>query len=134
MRFLLDLARKLKPFKYAGNETPRFKGKDIALIFKKKSTRTRFAVDVAVRDKGGHVAYIDPARSQLGHKECLKHTARALGSLYDGVECRSFHQSVIEDIACFSHVPVWNGLTDEAYRAQILADLRTCGLADLRTC
>ena len=125
IRFLLDLAAELKRSKYAGNELPRLKGKNIALIFEKASTRTRCAFEVAVHDQGGHVTYIDPAGSQLGHKESLKDTARVLGRLYDGIEYRGFHQSVVEEIARFSSVPVWNGLTDEAHPTQVLADLLT---------
>jgi ornithine carbamoyltransferase len=125
IRFLLDLAAELKRSKYAGNEHPRLKGKSIALIFEKASTRTRCAFEVAVHDQGGHVTYIDPVGSQLGHKESLKDTARVLGRLYDGIEYRGFHQSVVEDLARFSHVPVWNGLTDAAHPTQILADLLT---------
>ena len=125
IRFLLDLAAELKRSKYAGNELPRLKGKNIALIFEKASTRTRCAFEVAVHDQGGHVTYIDPAGSQLGHKESLKDTARVLGRLYDGIEYRGFHQSVVEEIAHFSSVPVWNGLTDEAHPTQVLADLLT---------
>ena len=125
IRFLLDLAAELKRSKYAGNEHPRLKGKNIALIFEKASTRTRCAFEVAVHDQGGHVTYIDSAGSQMGHKESLRDTARVLGRLYDGIEYRGFHQTVVEDLARFSHVPVWNGLTDEAHPTQILADLLT---------
>jgi ornithine carbamoyltransferase len=125
IRFLLDLAAELKRSKYAGNEVQRLKGKNIALIFEKPSTRTRCAFEVAVYDQGGHVTYIDPASSQLGHKESLKDTARVLGRFYDGIEYRGFHQSIVEDLAKYSHVPVWNGLTDEYHPTQILADLLT---------
>ena len=125
IRFLLDLAAELKRSKYAGNENPRLKGKNIALIFEKASTRTRCAFEVAVHDQGGHVTFIDSGSSQLGHKESLKDTARVLGRLYDGIEYRGFHQTVVEELARFSHVPVWNGLTDEAHPTQILADLLT---------
>ena len=125
IRFLLDLAAELKRSKYAGNELARLKGKNIALIFEKASTRTRCAFEVAVHDQGGHVTYIDPVSSQLGHKESLKDTARVLGRLYDGIEYRGFHQTVVEEIARFSHVPVWNGLTDESHPTQVLADLLT---------
>ena len=125
IRFLLDLAAELKRSKYAGNEHPRLKGKNIALIFEKASTRTRCAFEVAVHDQGGHVTFIDSGSSQLGHKESLKDTARVLGRLYDGIEYRGFHQAVVEELARFSHVPVWNGLTDEAHPTQILADLLT---------
>ncbi len=125
VRYLLDLALELKRAKAAGTEHQRLKGKNIALIFEKASTRTRCAFEVAVHDQGGHVTYIDPASSQLGHKESLKDTARVLGRLFDGIEYRGFHQSVVEELARFSHVPVWNGLTDESHPTQILADLLT---------
>ncbi|MCY7315912.1 MAG: ornithine carbamoyltransferase [Rubrivivax sp.] len=125
IRYLIDLAAELKRSKAAGNELPRLKGKNIALIFEKASTRTRCAFEVAVHDQGGHVTYIDPASSQLSHKESLKDTARVLGRMFDGIEYRGFHQSVVEDIARYSRVPVWNGLTDEAHPTQVLADLMT---------
>ena len=125
IRYLLDLALELKRAKAAGTEHQRLRGKNIALIFEKASTRTRCAFEVAVHDQGGHVTYIDPASSQLGHKESLKDTARVLGRLFDGIEYRGFHQSVVEELARFSHVPVWNGLTDESHPTQILADLLT---------
>ena len=125
IRYLLDLSLELKRAKAAGTEHPRLKGKNIALIFEKASTRTRCAFEVAVHDQGGHVTYIDPASSQLGHKESLKDTARVLGRMFDGIEYRGFHQSVVEELARFSHVPVWNGLTDESHPTQILADLLT---------
>jgi ornithine carbamoyltransferase len=125
IRYLLDLAAELKRAKAAGTEHPRLKGKNIALIFEKASTRTRCAFEVAVHDQGGHVTYIDPVGSQIGHKESLKDTARVLGRMYDGIEYRGFHQSVVEEIARYSSVPVWNGLTDEAHPTQVLADLLT---------
>ena len=125
IRYLLDLALELKRSKAAGNEHQRLKGKNIALVFEKPSTRTRCAFEVAVHDQGGHVTYLDSSGSQLGHKESLKDTARVLGRLFDGIEYRGFHQSVVQDIARFSHVPVWNGLTDEAHPTQVLADLLT---------
>jgi ornithine carbamoyltransferase len=125
IRYLLDLSAELKRSKAAGTEHPRLKGKNIALIFEKASTRTRCAFEVAVHDQGGHVTYIDPTSSQLGHKESLKDTARVLGRMFDGIEYRGFHQTVVEDLAKFSHVPVWNGLTDESHPTQILADLLT---------
>lgn len=125
IRFLLDLAAELKRSKYAGNEHQRLKGKNIALVFEKASTRTRCAFEVAVHDQGGHVTYLDPSGSQLGHKESIKDTARVLGRMFDGIEYRGFHQSVVEEIARVSHVPVWNGLTDESHPTQILADLLT---------
>jgi ornithine carbamoyltransferase len=125
IRFLLDLAVELKRCKYAGNEVQRLKGKNIALIFEKPSTRTRCAFEVAMYDQGGHVTYIDSANSQLGHKESLKDTARVLGRLYDGIEYRGFSQATVEDLAKYSQVPVWNGLTNEFHPTQILADLLT---------
>jgi ornithine carbamoyltransferase len=125
IRYLLDLAHELKRAKAAGTEHPRLKGKNIALIFEKASTRTRCAFEVAVHDQGGHVTYIDPVGSQLGKKESLKDTARVLGRLYDGIEFRGFHQSDVEALAKFSHVPVFNGLTDEFHPTQVLADLMT---------
>ncbi len=125
IRYLIDLAAELKRSKAVGNEHQRLKGKNVALIFEKASTRTRCAFEVAVHDQGGHVTYLDSAGSQLGHKESLKDTARVLGRMFDGIEYRGFHQSVVQDIAKFSHVPVWNGLTDEAHPTQVLADLLT---------
>jgi len=125
IRYLLDLAAELKRAKAAGNELPRLKGKNIALIFEKSSTRTRCAFEVAVHDQGGHVTYLDSVGSQMGHKESLKDTARVLGRMFDGIEYRGFHQTVVEDLARYSHVPVWNGLTDEAHPTQVLADLMT---------
>jgi ornithine carbamoyltransferase len=125
VRYLLDLAHELKRAKAAGTEVPRLKGKSIALIFEKASTRTRCAFEVAVHDQGGHVTYIDPAGSQLGKKESLKDTARVLGRLYDGIEFRGFHQSDVETLAANAHVPVFNGLTDEFHPTQVLADLMT---------
>ena len=125
IRYLLDLAAELKRSKAAGNEHPRLAGKNIALVFEKASTRTRCAFEVAVHDQGGHVTYLDSGGSQLGHKESVKDTARVLGRLFDGIEYRGFHQSVVEEIARVSHVPVWNGLTDESHPTQVLADLLT---------
>lgn len=123
--FLLDLAAELKRAKAAGNEVQRLKGKNVALIFEKASTRTRCAFEVAVHDQGGHVTTLDSVGTQLGHKESLKDTARVLGRMFDGIEYRGFHQAVVQDIARCSHVPVWNGLTDEAHPTQVLADLMT---------
>ncbi len=107
IRYLIDLAAELKQSKAAGNEHQRLKGKNIALIFEKASTRTRCAFEVAVHDQGGHVTYLDSQGSQLGHKESLKDTARVLGRMFDGIEYRGFHQSVVDDITLFSNVPVW---------------------------
>lgn len=125
VRYLLDLAAELKRSKAVGNEQPRLTGKNIVLIFEKPSTRTRCAFEVAVHDQGGHVTYLDAGSSHLGHKESLKDTARVLGRYYDGIEYRGFHQSVVEELALYAKVPVWNGLTDEMHPTQILADLLT---------
>jgi len=125
IRYLLDLAADLKRAKASGTEHQRLKGKNVALIFEKASTRTRCAFEVAMYDQGGHVTYLDSTGSQLGHKESVKDTARVLGRMFDGIEYRGFHQSVVEDIARSSHVPVWNGLTDEYHPTQVLADLMT---------
>jgi ornithine carbamoyltransferase len=125
IRFLLDLSAELKRNKYAGTEVQKLKGKNIVLIFEKPSTRTRCAFEVAIYDQGGHVTYLDSSTSQLVHKESLKDTARVLSRLYDGIEYRGFHQTKVEELAKYSHVPVWNGLTDEFHPTQILADLLT---------
>lgn len=125
IRFLLDLAMDLKKAKYAGTEQKRMSGKNIALIFEKSSTRTRCAFEVAALDQGAHVTYLGPSGSQIGHKESMKDTARVLGRMYDGIEYRGFGQSVVEDLAAYSGVPVWNGLTNEFHPTQILADFMT---------
>ncbi|MDC2825200.1 ornithine carbamoyltransferase [Rodentibacter pneumotropicus] len=125
IRFLLDLARDLKRAKYAGIEQPRLTGKNIALIFEKTSTRTRCAFEVAAYDQGAHVTYIDPVSSQIGHKESMKDTARVLGRMYDAIEYRGFKQSVVNELAQYSGVPVFNGLTDEFHPTQMLADVLT---------
>ena len=124
IRYLLDLSRDLKRAKYAGTEQPTLTGKNIALIFEKTSTRTRCAFEVAAFDQGAHVTYMGGG-SQMGHKESVKDTARVLGRMYDGIEFRGYRQSDVEDIACYSGVPVWNGLTDEFHPTQILADFLT---------
>ena len=124
IRFLLDLARDLKRAKYAGTEQPRLTGKNIALIFEKTSTRTRCAFEVAY-DQGAHVTYIDPVSSQIGHKESMKDTARVLGRMYDAIEYRGFKQSVVNELAQYAGVPVFNGLTDEFHPTQMLADVLT---------
>ena len=125
IRFLLDLARDLKRAKYAGTEQPRLTGKNIALIFEKTSTRTRCAFEVAAYDQGAHVTYIDPVSSQIGHKESMKDTARVLGRMYDAIEYRGFKQSVVNELAQYARVPVFNGLTDEFHPTQMLADVLT---------
>jgi ornithine carbamoyltransferase len=123
--FLLDLAVDLKKAKYAGLEQQRLKGKNIALIFEKASTRTRCAFEVAAYDQGAHVTYLGPSGSQMGAKESMKDTARVLGRMYDGIEYRGFGQEIVEELARYAGVPVWNGLTDEYHPTQILADFQT---------
>jgi len=125
IRFLLDLSRDLKAAKYGGYEQPRLKGKNIALIFEKSSTRTRTAFEVAAYDQGAHVTYLGPSGSQIGHKESMKDTARVLGRVYDGIEYRGFAQATVEELAEYAGVPVWNGLTNEYHPTQILADVLT---------
>jgi len=122
---LLDLSADLKKAKYAGTEKQMLKGKNIALIFEKASTRTRCAFEVAVYDQGGHVTYLGPSGSQIGYKESMKDTARVLGGMYDGIEYRGYGQSVVEELAKYAGVPVWNGLTNEFHPTQILADFLT---------
>jgi ornithine carbamoyltransferase len=133
-KFLLDLATDLKLAKYAGAEQPRLRGKNIALIFEKTSTRTRCAFEVAAFDQGAHVTYLDPAGSQIGHKESMEDTARVLGRFYDGIEYRGSAQANVETLAKYAGVPVWNGLTDEWHPTQMLCDMLTmrehCGKHD----
>ena len=123
--FLLDLAANLKKAKQTGEEQPRLHGKIIALIFEKSSTRTRCAFEVAAYDQGAHVTYIEPSSSQLGHKESIRDTARVLGRMYHGIEYRGFGHSIIEELAKYAGVPVWNGLTNEWHPTQVLADFMT---------
>src|ERR1044072_556352 len=125
LRYLLELARDLKRAKYAGVEQQRLRGKNIALIFEKTSTRTRCAFEVAAYDEGAHVTYIDPTSSQIGHKESMKDTARVLGRMYDAIEYRGSSQGNVETLAEFAGVPVFNGLTDEFHPTQMLADVLT---------
>jgi ornithine carbamoyltransferase len=125
IHFLLDLSRDLKRAKYAGNESQRLSGKNIALIFEKTSTRTRCAFEVAAHDQGAHVTYLDSSGSQIGHKESIKDTARVLGRMFDAIEYRGFGQDVVEELAKFAGVPVYNGLTDEFHPTQMLADMLT---------
>jgi len=122
---MLDLARDLKRAKYAGTEVQTMKGKNIALIFEKSSTRTRCAFETAAYDQGAHVTYLGPSGSQIGVKESMADTARVLGRMYDGIEYRGFGQTVVEELAKHAGVPVWNGLTDEYHPTQILADFLT---------
>jgi len=124
-RYLLDLARDLKRAKYARTEQKHLEGKEICLIFEKTSTRTRCAFEVACSDQGANVTYLDPAGSQIGHKESFKDTARVLGRMYDGIEYRGASQKGVETLAKFAGVPVFNGLTDEYHPTQMLADVMT---------
>jgi ornithine carbamoyltransferase len=125
IKFLLDLSFQLKKAKYTGTEQQGLKGKNIALIFEKTSTRTRCAFEVAAHDQGAHVTYLGPSGSQIGHKESMKDTARVLGRMYDGIEYRGFGQDIVEELAAFAGVPVWNGLTNEFHPTQVLADMMT---------
>ena len=124
-KYLLDLARDLKRAKYARTEQEHLKGKEIVLIFEKTSTRTRCAFEVACHDQGAHVTYLDPAGSQIGHKESVKDTARVLGRMYDAIEFRGYSQEAVEDLAKYAGVPVFNGLTDEYHPTQMVADVMT---------
>lgn len=122
---LLDLAAKLKAAKKSGNETQYLRGKNIALIFEKTSTRTRCAFEIAAQDQGAYTTYLEPSGSQIGHKESIKDTARVLGRMYDAIEYRGFSQYVVEELAKYAQVPVYNGLTDDFHPTQMLADLLT---------
>ncbi|KAF0237760.1 MAG: ornithine [Prolixibacteraceae bacterium] len=123
--YLLDLSIELKKAKKAGTEQQKLQGKNIALIFEKASTRTRCAFEVAAFDQGANVTYLGPTGSQIGQKESMKDTARVLGRMYDGIEYRGFGQNIVEELAKYAGVPVWNGLTDEFHPTQILADFLT---------
>jgi ornithine carbamoyltransferase len=125
LRYLLKLAESLKLAKYAGTEVQRLAGKEIALIFEKTSTRTRSAFEVAAYDQGGHVTYLDPSGSQLGHKESIADTASVLGRMYDAIEFRGSAQADVEELAAHAGVPVYNGLTAEWHPTQMLADFLT---------
>jgi ornithine carbamoyltransferase len=123
--YLLGLAADLKKAKKAGTERQFIKGRNIALIFEKSSTRTRCAFEVAALDQGAHVTYLGPSGSQIGQKESMKDTARVLGRMYDAIEYRGYGQAIVEELAKFAGVPVWNGLTNEFHPTQVLADLMT---------
>jgi ornithine carbamoyltransferase len=125
IRFLLNLSKELKIAKYAGIEQQKLKAKNIALIFEKDSTRTRCAFEVAAHDQGANVTYLGPSGSQIGKKESMKDTARVLGRMYDGIEYRGYGQAIVEELAKYAGVPVWNGLTNEFHPTQILADFLT---------
>jgi ornithine carbamoyltransferase len=122
---LLELAAELKAAKHTHTEVPALRGKQLALIFEKDSTRTRSGFEVAAFDQGAHVTYIGPSGSHIGTKETMKDTARVLGRMYDGIEYRGFTQAEAEELEQYSSVPVWNGLTNEAHPTQVLADLLT---------
>jgi ornithine carbamoyltransferase len=125
LSYILDLARDLKRAKYAGHEVQRLKGKNIALIFEKASTRTRCAFEVAAYDQGANVTYLDPVGSHIGKKESVKDTARVLGRMYDAIEYRGMSQQVVEALAEYAGVPVFNGLTDQYHPTQMCADIMT---------
>ena len=125
LEYLLDLSAKLKAEKKAGIDQKTFVGKNIALIFEKTSTRTRCAFEVAAADLGIHPVYLDPQGSQIGKKESIADTARVLGRMFDGIEYRGFGQEIVEELAKYAGVPVWNGLTNESHPTQILADFLT---------
>ena len=125
IRYLLDLAGDLKAKKRAGLQNPALKGKNILLLFEKTSTRTRCAFEVGALEEGAHVTFLDSASSQFGKKESLEDSARVFGRFYDGIEYRGYEQSAVEDLAKYSGIPVWNGLTDIDHPTQILADLLT---------
>jgi ornithine carbamoyltransferase len=125
IRYLLELAAELKAAKKEHREEQKLVGKNVALIFEKDSTRTRCAFEVAAHDQGAHVTFIGPSGSHMGHKETAKDTARVLGRMYDAIEFRGFAQDVAEELAEFSGVPVYNGLTDEWHPTQMLADFLT---------
>jgi ornithine carbamoyltransferase len=125
MLYLLDLSRDLKRAKYSGTERELLRGKEICLIFEKTSTRTRCAFEVAAHDQGAHVTYLDPSGSQIGHKESMKDTARVLGRMFDAIEFRGSGQGMVETLAQYAGVPVYNGLTDDWHPTQMLADMLT---------
>jgi ornithine carbamoyltransferase len=125
IQYLIDFAMQLKTDKKNGLEEQRLKGRNIALIFEKTSTRTRCAFEAAAFDQGAQVTYLGPGGSQIGHKESMKDTARVLGRMYDAIEYRGYGQKIVEELDEYSGVPVWNGLTDEFHPTQILADFMT---------
>ncbi|MCK4843347.1 MAG: ornithine carbamoyltransferase [Dehalococcoidia bacterium] len=125
IKFLLDLSAHLKLAHYNGTEQPEMAGKKVVLVFEKSSTRTRCAFEVAAYDQGARVTYLDPSASQMGKKESMKDTARVLGRMYDGIGYRGFEQKVVELLAEYAKIPVWNGLTNEFHPTQVLADILT---------
>ncbi|MCI8426029.1 MAG: ornithine carbamoyltransferase [Lachnospira sp.] len=125
IEYLIDLAAELKEKKHKGIVEQPLVGKNVALIFEKTSTRTRCSFEVAAHDLGMGTTYLDPTGSQIGKKESIADTARVLASMYDGIEYRGFGQEIVEDLATYSSVPVWNGLTNEYHPTQMLADMLT---------
>jgi ornithine carbamoyltransferase len=125
IEYLLEMAAELKWAKKSGTEEQRLIGKNIVLIFEKASTRTRCAFEVAAYDQGAHVTYLAPSGSQMGEKESMKDTARVLGVMYDAIQYRGYSHSIVEELARYAGVPVWNGLTDEYHPTQVLADFLT---------
>jgi ornithine carbamoyltransferase len=125
IRYIIELSAKLKNDKKNGSEKQQLKGKNIALIFEKSSTRTRCAFEVAAYDQRANITYLGPSGSQIGQKESMKDTARVLGRMYDGIEYRGFGQNIVEELGKYAGVPVWNGLTNEFHPTQILADFLT---------
>ena len=125
IRYMLDLAHNLKAKRRSGICEPAMKGKHIVLLFEKTSTRTRCSFEVAATQEGAHVTYLDAGSSQMGKKESLEDSAKVLGRFFDGIEYRGYEQSVVEDLAKWAGVPVWNGLTDADHPTQILADMMT---------
>jgi len=125
IKYLINKASKLKKSKIVGLEEQMLGGKNIALIFEKASTRTRCAFEVAAFDQGAHATYLGPTGSQIGNKESIKDTARVLGRMYDGIQYRGFGQDIVEELAAYAGVPVWNGLTNEFHPTQVLADMLT---------
>lgn len=125
IQYLLDLAADLKDKKKKGVPMDILKGKNVALIFEKTSTRTRCAFEVAAHDLGMGTTYLEPSSSQIGKKESIRDTARVLGRMYEGIEYRGFGQEIVEELARYAGVPVWNGLTNEYHPTQMLADFLT---------
>ena len=123
--YLIDLGEKLKNEKKQGIPHTHLTGKNIALIFEKTSTRTRCSFEVAAHDLGMHVTYLDPSGSQIGKKESIADTARVLGRMFDGIEYRGYGQEIVEELAEYAGVPVWNGLTNEFHPTQMIADMMT---------
>ena len=132
IRYMLDLAENFKKMKQNGIEHKYLAGKNIVLLFEKTSTRTRCAFEVAGRDLGMGVTFLDSGSSQMGKKESLEDTAKVLGRMFDGIEYRGYLQSTVNDLAKYSGVPVWNGLTDDFHPTQMLADVMKIGRASCR--